>query len=311
MIAIDRPSHRTALVLGLALLALVNVVALAGVYWNRGAEDSRLRLGERELGLPYSYQVEDGEDPGVSLRLNWRSEVDCSVDWPCGNFDYGDTAWLDAAKLATLGFDVRPMPEPVGEQRDPRAQERQAYVVLEFAGPAYVRYLQQREANLRAAQAVAAHAGRPGDPVAEAAREARGEAGAVEASIQAARNGVVEAAEQLRQAAREDSRLFAIDAGLDREALRRRYPDRQRHAIVEALLGYSPRWEKGDFRARGRVNSLLVEAINLPRPMAKQLGLARGSYADPQSLVHFEGTIAFGRRLEPWVLDVRRNDAPR
>ena len=310
MIALRRPSHRAALAAGLGLLALLNTIALGGVAWNRGAEDSRLRLTQRELQLPYSYLPADGEDPGLSLRLEWHADVSCREVYSCNGYTEAD--WLDAKKLASLGFDVT---EPTGDERarEQRSQQREAILVLEFAGPAYVRYLQGLQTDLRKAQEKAAHAGEPGDPVAEAAKAARGAVEAVTASITASENEVREAAEALRKGAREDSRLFAVDAGLDREALRRKYPDRNRYALVRGLVGYTPAWDdKRQFRARGRVNGLLNQGINLPRPLAGQLGIeSYAAYDQDSARFSYEGDVAFGRKLEPWIVAVRRTGAPR
>jgi hypothetical protein len=308
MIQISRPSHRTALLAGLALIAGVNAIALGGVAWNRGAEDARLALSERELRLPYTWRTEDGEDPGLSLQLDWRNQVGCPPSakfCPHNDYDYnyGQTRWLDADKLAALGFDVAPTPRPEGSERQARAQEREVILVLEFAGPAYVEYLHAREAELRKAQEKARHAGEPGDPVAEAARPVRGDLEAASASLQAAKNEVTSAAEQLRQAAREDSRLFAVDAGLDREALRRKYPDRRRYAFVPALVGYTPTWEAERFIAQGRINRLLGEGINVPLPLARKLGVPTYRNLDNSMPSNkFVAQVAFGRRLEPWLL---------
>jgi hypothetical protein len=310
MIALRRPSHRTALAAGLGLLALVNALALGGVAWNRGAQDSRLQLTQRELQLPYSYLPADGEDPGLSLRLEWHSDVTCRDVYSCNGYTEAD--WLDASKLASLGFDVT---EPARDERtwEQRSQEREAILVLEFEGPAYVRYLQGLQSELRKAQEKAAHAGEPGDPVAEAARAARGAIEAVTASIDASKNEVRSAAEALNKGAREDSRLFAVDAGLDREALRRKYPDRSRYALVRGLIGYTPAWDdKRQFLARGRVNRLLNEGIHLPRPLAQQLGIeSYAAYNQDSTRFSYEGEVAFGRALEPWVLAVRRTGVPR
>jgi hypothetical protein len=313
MIAIPRPSHRCALLAGLALIAGVNAIALGGVAWNRGAEDARLSLSERELRLPYTWRTEDGEDPGLSLQLDWRNQPVCSPTGPCESYElsYGQTRWLDAGKLASLGFDVAPTPRPEASERQARAQEREVILVLEFAGPAYVEYLHAREAELRKAQEKARHAGEPGDPVAEAARAARGDLEAAAASVQAAKNEVTSAAEQLRQAAREDSRLFAVDAGLDREALRRKYPDRQRYAFVPALVGYTPTWEAEKFIAQGRINRLLGEGINVPLPLARKLGVPTYRNLDNSMPSNkFVAQVAFGRRLEPWLLEISPAASP-
>ena len=52
------PASRQLLWLGAALILAVNAVILAGVGWNRSAEDSRLRLTERELRVPYQWGLE-------------------------------------------------------------------------------------------------------------------------------------------------------------------------------------------------------------------------------------------------------------
>jgi len=313
MIAISRPSHRHALLAGLALIAGVNAIALGGVAWNRGAEDARLALSQRELRLPYTWRTEDGEDPGFGVQLDWRNQPLCPAGEGCPSYDlgYGQTRWLDADKLAALGFDVAPTPRPVDSERQAHSQEREVIVVLEFAGPAYVEYLQAREAQLRKAQEKARHAGEPGDPVAEAARAARGDLEAAAASVQAAKNEVTSAAEQLHQAAREDSRLFAVDAGLDREALRRKYPDRHRYAFVPALVGFTPVWEAEKFIAQGRINRLLGEGINVPLPLARKLGApAYDNQDNSMPSNRFVAQLAFGRRLEPWLLDISPEASP-
>jgi hypothetical protein len=304
MSALRRPSHRAALAAGLGLLALVNAAALGGVAWNRGEQDSRLHLTQRELQLPYSYLPSQGEDPGLSLRLQWHADIPCIGPFCCS---YSQPEWLDAQKLASLGFDVS---EPSADERTrvQRSQKHEAILVLEFEGPAYMHYLQGLKDDLRKAQEKAAHAGEPGDPVAEAARVARGAIEAVTASITASDNEVGEAAEALRKGAREDSRLFAVDAGLDREALRRKYPDRTRYALVRGLVTYTPDWDdKRRFRARGQVDSLLNESINLPRPLARQLGIeSYAAYNQDSTRFSYEGEVAFGRKLEPWIVEVRR-----
>jgi hypothetical protein len=274
MIAIPKLSHRQALAAGLALLVGVNAIALGGVAWNRGAEDARLHLTERELRLPYTWRNEDGEDPGLSMQLEWRNEALCATKL-CKDYEYGDTIWLDADKLATLGFDTTPRPRPQGTERAQRSQEREVLLALEFEGPAFVRYLQRRDAELR------------------------------EAQKKTQRTEILSAAEQLRQAAREDSRLFAVDAGLDRAALRAKYPDRSRYALVPALVGFTPAWEGEKFIAQGRVHRLLGEGINVPLPLARKLGAnAYRSLDNSAESTHFSADVAFGRRLEPWLLEV-------
>jgi len=308
MIALRRPSHRIALAGGLALIALVNAVALGGVYWNRSHEESRLLLTQRELRLPYSYQPANGEDPGVRLAFEWHRDAHCKTRDMCYYSD--ETSWLDAGKLAALGFDVA---EPPREDmaREQRRQQREVLVVLEFEGPAYIEYLRNLEDDLHRAQAREAQAGKPGDPVAEAAAPVRGAIEAATASIDAARTEVKASAEQLRKGAREDSRLFAVDAGLDADALRRKYPDRRHYAFVRGLATYTPAWDRGHFHANGHLAQLLGPEINLPRPFVEQLGITSGYAYTENNSAHYAAEVAFGRAQEPWIESLRRTQAPR
>ena len=309
MIALRPPSHRAALLAGLGLIVAVNAVALGGVAWNRGQEDSRLHLTQRELYLPTGGWQEGDEDPGMALELRWQHrQPDYYFELASRPGAPGD--WLDERKLAELGFDVSQPPRGLTDKAV-RQREREVLLVLEFEGPAFVERLRDLEAELRKAQEKAAQAGKPGDPVAEGARLARGAIEAVTASIQASGNQVREAAERLRQAAREDSRLFVVDAGYDRQALRARYPDRKRYALVHGVIAYSAYWDAGHrFVRHGDVQRVLAESINLSKPDAEALGCRPRSALDA-SLARYEVDVAFGRRLEPWIVGARRVAAPR
>ena len=100
-----------------------------------------------------------------------------------------------------------------------------------------------------------------------------------------------------------NSRLFAIDAGLDRAALRAKYPDRGRYLIVKATL--RPRTVMRDKQTRigGYLSALAVSQINVPHALRPTLEPAlrspRRNADEPGA--RFEATIAFGQRLEPWI----------
>lgn len=102
-----------------------------------------------------------------------------------------------------------------------------------------------------------------------------------------------------------ESRLVAVDAGLDREALRRRHPDRRRFAIVPGVV-----------RPDGVVSELGVESVHVPlrlRPVLDEVvkaELARrarsaGDEGRPRP-PRYRMEVAFGRRGEPWLLKVEK-----
>jgi hypothetical protein len=107
------------------VVLLTNAVALLEVAHNRrGGPVETIRLTEREL--PVNYR--ENEDSGVSVRLQGGAPYPVTVD---------NYAWLDRAKLQSLGFD------PDRALRDPKRQPlpRLAFIVFEYDGPAWERWL--------------------------------------------------------------------------------------------------------------------------------------------------------------------------
>jgi hypothetical protein len=274
---------------GALLILLANAVALTGVYLNRSGEpDSRLTLSQRELTLPWGWGMAK-ENSGMALRLNWRI-IDAGAgagEYFDGGFGFsgGTPEWLDTARMAALGFDTAALAEGnEGRRRFERQLPREIVLVLELAGPAWQQALE------RAQQNAARH---------EAARLANADSKEFAAKAKRAR-------ELLKREETQNSRLFAIDAGLDRTALRAKYPDRSRFLILKATL--RPRLVVRDktTRATGYVTALAVTQINVPHALRPLLETAQGTRrrtADDAG-PHFEATLAVGRRLEPWLESV-------
>ncbi len=267
------------LIAGIALIALTNAVALVGVAWNRtGEPESTLKLTQRELTRPYYFEM-NRENSGISLRLQWR------VPSSAQNWEYfysgsgGYPGWLDQAKMASLGFDVNLLS---GKQVDYRWTERQlsrgVLLVLEMDGPAYHKVLQLARRN--AAEQAAALVVLPHDKTRQ--------------------DNAKRAHNELVQEEQGSSRLFAVDAGLNRAELRARYPDRTRYAIVRAQVRPSTRVENGKVVIAGFIDGIDDNEINVPhRYHAMFKGSVTGQPMGPKT---FEATVAFGQRLEPWLL---------
>lgn len=269
---------------GAVLILLANGVALTGVYFNRSGEpEARMKLSQRELSMPWGW-VRTKENSGMALGLIWRVNAAEAGDYYDGGFGYsgGTPDWLDQARMAALGFDVAAVPDDIaGRRRFERSLPREVLLVLELDGPAW------RQALERAQQNAARH---------EAARQAN--ADSKEFADKAKR-----AQERLKNEENVHSRLFAIDAGLDRAALRAKYPDRGRYLILKATV--RPRLETRDKKTlvTGYVSALAVTQINVPHALRPGLEPAlrqpRRSPADPGA--RFEVTLAVGQRLEPWI----------
>ncbi|MFA4970583.1 MAG: DUF4824 family protein [Sulfuritalea sp.] len=271
---------------GALLILLANVVALIGVYLNRSGEpDSRLTLSQRELTLPWGWGRAK-ENSGMALRLNWRV-IDAGAGEYFGGYDVsgGTPEWLDEARMAALGFDTAaPAEGTAGRRRFERALPREIVLVLELAGPAWQQALE------RAQQNAARH---------EAARLANADSKEFAAKAKRAQ-------ELLKLEETQNSRLFAIDAGLDRAALRAKYPDRSRFLILKATL--RPRLTMHDKKTRvtGHVSALAVTQINVPHALRPLLepALATRRRTAGDAGPHFEATLAVGQRLEPWLESV-------
>lgn len=275
------------LLAGAALIALANAVALTGVYLNRSGEpESRLQLSQRELGHPWGWRG-NKENSGLALNLQWRV-IDASAGENYapyyGNYG-GSPAWLDEKRLAELGFDTVVEQDSSRRRRFERQSEREVLVVLELAGLAWESALVRARENL-ARQ--------------EAARQVNPEA---KEFIQREKS----AQEQLQREEQQNSRLFAIDAGLDLAALRAKYPDRGRYMILKGKL--RPRLVNRDKKTvvGAYLGSLTGTQINVPhalRPVFErvlQTPPSRQGRLSGEAATPFSVAVRVGHRLEPWI----------
>jgi uncharacterized protein DUF4824 len=272
---------------GLLLLALTNAVALGGALWNRSGEpDATLRLSQRELQRVDPWYG-NRENSGLSLHPAWRILPEDEAREPFYFINYGGggtPAWLDRAKMESLGFDASrfvPHSEPA-RKRYEKQLPREVLLVLELDGPAYRRALERT--GERAALVLA----KPFLPDDKSAEERR----------KSARDG-------LEWERSRSSRLFVVDAGLDADALRSRYPDRAHYAIVRGEVKpwiASPKAE----RPAGYVSSVSVASINVPLRLRKVFADAQLSEYGPGPKTPFEALVAWGRRLEPWLVEAAR-----
>lgn len=282
----NRPSHKQALWTGLGILLLVNALALGGAAWNRSGIDSQLKLSERELRAPYVWQG-DSEDSGKALMINWRAQPASRSEelaYLSPYTSYGaDPGWLDAAKLASLGFNVTPPPSDA-QDRDWRRRAQRVTLVLEFDGRAYAKSLALSAADAEQSKAKAVLA--PKD--------------------EALASRAKESADALHENKTRASRLFAVDAGLDPAKLRMKYADRRRYLLVPALVQmYWLRNADRSWHVAGSIERLLGPQIHLSRGEARALAAALGPGNGPGDLKPIEVEVAFGRRLEPWIVSAR------
>lgn len=272
-------SRKQTLISGLALILIVNLVTLALVAYNRsGDPESVLHLTQRELAMPY-YWGNKIENSGLALKLQWRTprpaDLTNQEHQPYAWSNYGSPGWLDKAKMASLGFD-EPKPDDSGLAYY-RGSEKEVFLVLELDGPAY-RQVLDRSRQYAAHEDQLSSAEPDNKNLAQSAKRAN---------------------DLLRNEESKSSRLFVVDAGLDAGRLRMQYPDRRHYAIVRGRV--QPVFQR---QFTGIISGLGIAEINVPvdfrhgfppMPRAGETGVA-----SHQGL--FDAEVAFGKRLEPWII---------
>ena len=282
-------SLRAGAFIGFALIALVNAVTLGLVAWNRGGEpESVLSLSERELPQPWRRSVRQGENSGLEFALRWRvawvppkeSDIDEGYDSDDGTgyWNYGrQAAWLDVTKLLSLGFSPDEVTGDKAKLR--RGRSRPVLLVLELDGPATRQSIEK--AHRSETYAAGLRDANPGKKEFE--------------------NRAKHAAKALEEQKLRSSRLFVIDAGLDAAALRANYADRARYAIVQGRI--RPGWPdaKRPRERLGFVESVDIPAIHVPHALKDRVPPPsdRPGYSAPYTV-----RLAFGSRLEPWILSI-------
>lgn len=268
--------------LAFAVLLAANIVVLTGVAANRrGEPESQTVLTERELQLPYSMHRDNS---GLSLQLVWRTLAK-EAEGEGYYYDSRTPGWLDAGKLRELGFAPEDYGDGQAAGRIKEALPRDVLVVLENDGEAH------RQAIRRAEEALAAD-------------EARWRAKSDDRLL---KERFDEAGKRLKRERSSASRLFAVDAGLDADQLRAKYTDRGRYLIVRGMVRPF-RSSAGRRDAGGYLTGLAIENIHVPLDqrsgfdaLQMQDQSRRDEFAEPR----YQVELAWGRRLEPWVVGVQ------
>ena len=239
-----------------------------------------LILASNAIALAGVWYNRSGE-PQAQLQLSER-EIQLPYDsWLRGEENSGlrlqlawreadaTWSWLDEAKLRELGF----APSDLG-----RSAERPLWLVLELDGPSYRKQVERARVALASAQAAVAV--QPKDETLRQQRDQR--------------------RLELRHEQRQATRLLLVDAGLDAEALRQAWPDRQRQVI---LAGRLTPYRYGDMPHYSASVALESDRISVPKRYREAFAEWRlHTYDEKRPKVQVE--VAFGRRHEPWLIGV-------
>ena len=264
---------------GCILLATVNYTVLSRVAANRqGQPDARLLLTEREL--PKINRLAQ-ENNGVALRLAWRT-----LSREDNEYDDRKPSWLSGKKLEELGFHFSDALE-VEQRRDRAPLSRQVFVVLEYNGGAYHNAIKRAERALEKEE--------------DALR-----ANPADKGLQSARQ---QAKKRLRNEEISQSRLFAVDAGLDPQRLRASYDDASRFIVAPGVVRMTYRVENGRAWATGQLDEISVDKVHVPLEQRRALDAilqqnkaSQGDNKPPR----YQAELLYGSRREPWIAAIDR-----
>ena len=279
-------SPRGLFALGFVILAATNIVVLFGVASNRsGNHDAQIILTERELQLAYRMYKENS---GLSLRLDWQS---LGKDENNSNYtDRRSPAWFNAEKLEELGVNVKDILSSKGNKTSYRqAIPKEVYIVLENDGAPY------RAAVKRAEVAFEKENG---------LLKANPENKMLRGNFERAEN-------KLKHMRITESRLYAIDAGLDPQKLRNKFGDQTRFIIAKGLVKPTYHSDNKEKEVVGYITKLSIEDIHVPLNYKKMFDivLAQGKFKHNEfTPPRYKVELAYGSRLEPWILSVEAMD---
>ncbi len=279
-------SSRGLFALAFFILVATNVIVLAGVASNRSADpEALIKLTERELQLPHRVHEENS---GLALRLTWRAlgREEDDIYHP----GWRSPAWLTAEKLRSLGFQVDdPRVSRDDSTHDKHPIPREVFVVLEVDGNSY------RDAVKRA----------------EIALEKKTSAMQKDHQDKGPKDILETARKRLARERASESRLFAVDAGLEPHGLRERYDDRTRFIITRGLIEPGYTYEQDRKEVLGYIRRLSVESIHVPLRHRKVFDAILIQDEANQSAIRpprYDVELAYGHRLEPWIVSVGRTD---
>jgi hypothetical protein len=264
----------------IAILAVSNAFVLAHVALNRSGEpDAEMELTAREL----QYYGGRSDDSSVVLMLRWTNTAPEYPTGPPGQ----PAGWFDAKKLEELGFDLSvPADSPKAQRFYENLRSREIFVALELEGPAWEAWLKDREPRMETETSYS-----PQIP-----RE-----------------------ERLSIERETTPRLVSVDVSLDAAALRRKYPDRKRVMILQALVRAKLEPEQrasaeAPLRPaylRGAITRLAIESINVPEPLSRSFegqSYTPWTYDAKQIKINpppYSVTLRVGSKYEPWVVDAK------
>lgn len=270
---------RNIMIAAVLLLVLTNVVVLTGVAYNRAGEPvASLDLTERELSVRKTYSDID-ENSGTALSINWRNP-DSDEDPDNAYRQYNAPAWLNEKKLSELGFDIEGLKNPRSDnQYNYDAATADVILVLEYQGDSYKQAIDIAERRL-----------------------ARLSAKKNQLTKEELDEKIKWHQEKLDELKVSETRLYVIDAGLDQQALVRKYKGRNNTLFAHGEISVN----LADKLLTGHIRELYIPEVHVPLPYSEQLSVltkdrAYSEYGEKVIPPRYQVRLNIGKRLEPWI----------
>jgi len=263
-------------ILGFIIIALTNIIILSGVAFNKtGTKESHITLTQRELKPPY---WTNRENSGSALKISWQSLGQETYNRYSG---WRYPFWLNEKKLKELGFNMNT------DDHKKLPISKEVFVVLEYNGNSYNKALNSAQAQFKEKKKLY-----------ETDRENR-----------EAKNKFDSAKKQLERVRVTQSRLFAVDAGLNPEKLRTKYKDRSHFIITKAII--KPRFNswKDKKEITGQIQKLSTGNIHVSLKHGKILkSILKDKKSNRNDIVppRYKVELAYGSRFEPWIISVEQ-----
>lgn len=254
-----------------ALLVMTNAVMLLGVYLNQSSETtSEATLTQRELQLSNSIHKDNNS---VSLRLIYRTTNNLNP--------INQNNFLNIDKLNELGFDID---KYLYSKNSAITPTKEVFIVLENSGESYEKSLQLAEESFAQKEAL---------------YNANQDDKSRQRDYENAKNNLAREQTSL-------SRLFAIDAGLDYEELRKKYVNKANNLIVKGIVGIVKEYKQKNLY--GYIKQLNIQTIHVPysfKYLFKDVKPIYNYKNTQETSAKYNVEVRYGSKYEPFITSVK------
>ena len=259
------------LLIGLTILIGTNLVMLSGVMYNRMNKTTPLfSFTERELKLPYNYEVRDNS--GLSLSFHWRMPTKEHDNYYSDLFK---DKIMTQDELSSLGF------EQLSTKNNYWILSRELYWALEFDGALYK--AEVNKVKRKYATAASNYEQLP-------SKENKN-----------IKNNYIK---ELHQEQKVYSRLFFVEAAIDYQSLATKYSTQKNIIIVKGLA--KPFYNSSNKTYSLRLRQPLIKKIMIPLEFTTVFSGFKRQTWNGTNPPRYTVDIKWGNRLEPWVVSANR-----